>query len=262
MNLEVLVTTMHATNFDKYNEMNLQTDAIIANQADHCSYEETIINGHTVKMITTNTRGTSINRNMALSYATADYIMFADDDMIFENNYLAIIENEWKKKDKIDAIRFRSDSLDPSRPLSTTKQKKFTHASYTKIIHGGVCALVVNRKVLLKKNILFAIGYGPSQDISNGEDSIFLKQIHRNIKNFYTTNSLIANIKREDSTWFRGYTEKYFYNVGYLHSALYGRLAYLSTLRRAYKFSKKKEINYTLCEMFRFMKKGIKSFYS
>ena len=79
MKLEVLVTTMHQTDFSKYYDMILSTNAVIANQAD-CNCEETkIIGGHTVKLITTHTRGLSLNRNTAISNIsnTTEYIIFA-----------------------------------------------------------------------------------------------------------------------------------------------------------------------------------------
>ena len=39
MKLEVLVTTMHQKDISKYISMNLQTDAVIANQADRENFE-------------------------------------------------------------------------------------------------------------------------------------------------------------------------------------------------------------------------------
>ena len=66
MKLVVLVTTMHQNSFEIYSKMNLQTDAVIANQADENSYKETTIEGHSVRFITTDSRGLSRNRNIAL----------------------------------------------------------------------------------------------------------------------------------------------------------------------------------------------------
>ena len=52
--LEVLVTTMHQSDFSKFYQMNLQTNAVIANQTDKNEYVEANINGHRVKMVSTN----------------------------------------------------------------------------------------------------------------------------------------------------------------------------------------------------------------
>ncbi len=47
MGIEVLATTMHQTDLSKYKEMNLQTDAVLANQTDCFGYQEEIIDSAT-----------------------------------------------------------------------------------------------------------------------------------------------------------------------------------------------------------------------
>ena len=50
MKIEVLVTTMHQKDFSKYKEMNLQTDAVIANQAEHNSKEKNKLADFTISL--------------------------------------------------------------------------------------------------------------------------------------------------------------------------------------------------------------------
>ena len=116
--IEVLVTTMFQKDTSKYESMNLQTDAIIANQSDDCFYIEERKGDSTVKMVTTNTRGVSRNRNMALAYATAEYVMFADDDQVMVDNYEKVIEDEFRKCPNADAIKFYCESTNKDRPMS------------------------------------------------------------------------------------------------------------------------------------------------
>lgn len=258
MKIEVLVTTMHATGFEKFYEMNIQTDVVIANQADRCEYQETEINGCRVRMITTNTRGVSINRNIAMSYATADYIMFADDDMVFVDGYKDLIEKEFLEN--CEAICFYSQSLNDSR-LGRTRPIKRTRATARNIMSGGVWAVVVRRKFLLKHHMLFAIGYGPGTDRSMGEDSIFLKTLAQTTKKFYKSPTLVAYIKQEDSSWFDGYTDRYLENLGYLHGKIYGKLAYLSLVRRAYKLSKRNDVTESFLILLRQMYRGLHQYY-
>ena len=87
MNIQVLVTTMHQTGFEKFSEMNLQTDAVIANQTDKNEYLETVVDNCSVKLVSTDSRGLSRNRNIALSHANqnADFIIFSDDDLVFND---------------------------------------------------------------------------------------------------------------------------------------------------------------------------------
>lgn len=92
--IEVLVATMHQKDAGLYKRMNLQTDAIFCNQDDRLDFvEDTMDNGCRVKMYTTNERGVGRNRNLALSSATADICMLADDDMIYVDEYEAIVLN-------------------------------------------------------------------------------------------------------------------------------------------------------------------------
>ena len=95
MKLEVLVTTMHCNDLSIYKRMNLQTDAIIANQCDNDEVLCEVIDNHNVKMVSTNTRGVSLNRNIAINHSTADYILFSDDDLIFNNGYEKEINDEF-----------------------------------------------------------------------------------------------------------------------------------------------------------------------
>lgn len=55
--LELLIATMNQQDLKKYNEMNIKTDAIFANQADKYDYIEECIDNNKVKMITTKERG-------------------------------------------------------------------------------------------------------------------------------------------------------------------------------------------------------------
>ena len=79
--VEVLVATMHQTDFSLIDKMNIQSDAVFANQAQSCGYEEREINGNKVRMVTTNHRGVGRNRNLATLYAQGDILLFSDDDV-------------------------------------------------------------------------------------------------------------------------------------------------------------------------------------
>ena len=83
---EILCVTMHQNDFSKLTEMNVHSDIVYANQCDHTSYEEIEFEGHTAKMISTTTRGVGINRNLALTYATADICLMADDDVTYTDD--------------------------------------------------------------------------------------------------------------------------------------------------------------------------------
>ena len=87
---EILCVTMNQKDFSKIEEMNIHSNVVFANQANNVCYCEKEFNGSKAKMITTNTRGVGINRNIALMYANADICLFADDDVTYVNNVFEI----------------------------------------------------------------------------------------------------------------------------------------------------------------------------
>ncbi|MBQ7907215.1 MAG: glycosyltransferase family 2 protein [Clostridia bacterium] len=257
MNLEVLVTTMHQNDTSKYEQMNLKSDAIIANQANDCSFVEEKKGEHIVKMITTNTRGTSINRNMAIMYATANYIMFADDDMVLVDDYEQLVEEEFKKCPTADAIKFYCESTNPQRQLSFKKPKALKKATKRNIMSAGVVGLVLRRDFLEKNCIYFQKNIGPGNDIYCGEDSVFLSDILSAKAKMYVSPKLVSYINQGESSWNEGLTERRICAMGYIYSRVYGRAAILAMYRRAYLLRKKTK-NYSFLQLIQLMKKGMK----
>ena len=72
---EIACVTMHQKDFSKIQEMNIHSDVIFANQCDRTAYEEIAFEGHTARMISTETRGVGNNRNLALTYAKGDILL-------------------------------------------------------------------------------------------------------------------------------------------------------------------------------------------
>lgn len=82
----------------------------------------------------------------------------------------------------------------------------------------------------------------------------------RSVKNVYCSNEFIASISFEESTWYEGITPRYLRNVGYLNGVIYGRLAYLNLIRRAYKLSNKEKMKFFY--LLKWMYRGLKEYYS
>ena len=68
MTLEILITTMQQSDFSIIEEMNIKSDAVIANQCNENNYREIVVVGKSIKMISTTSRGLSRNRNIALAH--------------------------------------------------------------------------------------------------------------------------------------------------------------------------------------------------
>lgn len=255
--IQVLVTTMHQKDTSKYESMNLQTDAIIANQADDCFYTEEQKGEHTVKMITTNTRGLSVNRNIALMYATADYIMFADDDQVLIDGYEQVIEDEFKRCPRADAIKFYCESTNKDRPMSFKRPSKFHRVKKFEVMSSGVHCLIIKRECLLNNNLFYQSNLGSGAEIVCGEDTAFINDLLKLKIKLYASPTLLSYINQGESSWFKGYNEKYFTSIGYVYSRIYGKFALLAIYRRAYRL-KNKTKDFTFSKMVKIMKKGMK----
>lgn len=257
MNLEILVTTMHQNDTSKYEQMNLKSDAIIANQANDCSFVEEKKGDHTVKMITTNTRGLSVNRNIAIAYSTADYILFADDDVVFVDGYEKIIEEEFKKCPKANAIKFYCESTNPQRPLSFKKPKRLKATNKAAIMSAGVVCLAISRAFLENNGLYFQKNLGAGAEIFCGEDSAFFSDFFKARGKMYVSPMMIALVGQDESSWFKEYDERFFVSTGYVYGRIYGRMAIFAAIRRAYRM-KNKTKDYSFLQLIQLMKKGMK----
>lgn len=242
--IQTLVTTMFQTDDSKYEEMNLQTDAIIANQCDVNGFSERKSgNGKDVQLISTNTRGLSRNRNIAMAHSTADIIIFLDDDMVLFDGYGEIVEQEFISHPEAEVIKFFCPSSNPDRPLAYKQPTKFHKASKRELMSGGVIGVAVKRSCLDRVHLWFNNDMGPGTQIFCGEDSVFMSELINKKVKFYLSPIQIGFVKQEDSSWFRGYNEKYYLSTGYVYKCIYKGLALLAIIRRAWKMRGDDKVN-------------------
>jgi len=174
--LQVLVTTMHQTDLSKYSQMHLQTEAVIANQADRNEILTATINGCIAQLVTTATRGASRNRNIALAHTNqkVEYLLFSDDDFVFVDGYEQLVVNEFEAHPEAEAIKFNIHDLSVTRKISMRRISSFEKATKRNMSSSGVCGLVIRADVLKKYNLHFREDFGPGTENYCGEDTIFL----------------------------------------------------------------------------------------
>ena len=258
MQIQVLVPTMGATDFSKVEEMNLRsTGVIFANQTDHCGFErkEFPERGVSAVMISTNTRGVSLNRNIAMAYADAPIILFSDDDQRFADDFAQTVKTEFENHPEADGIKFVCRSTNPLRPLAYHGPAEFRKASFRVLMSAGVPAFAVRRGRLEKYDLQFPNSVGPGKEYNCGEDSVFMRNLLRSPLKIYCSPLCISEVSQEDSCWFKGYDEHYFITSGYIYGKIYGSFAPLMLVRKAWKLRKKAGM--TLWNMISLQKKGM-----
>ena len=92
-------------------------------------------------------------------------------------------------------------------------------------------SIAVRKEALERSKVWYSELFGGGAKYSNGEDSLFLKQCADCGLKMYATDVVIGKEEARESTWFKGYTEKFFFDRGVLFAFLYGNMAWLWTLR-------------------------------
>lgn len=258
MKIEVLVTTMYQKDFSKYSEMNLKTNAVIAHQSDFIGFEETEIDGKKVKLITTDTRGLSKNRNIAIENIgeDTDIIVFADDDLRFWDGYENIVSKVFESYPKADAIKFNINCI--SKRKICMKPIVVTHrATRREVTSWGVPCLAIKSSVIKEKKLSFNERFGTGTENFCGEDSIFLQELFKNRVSLYASPEYIADIDQSNSSWFEGYNQKYFITAGMIINEIYPFFSYLLVIRSALKASRRKISKLSFFEILKCYYKGI-----
>lgn len=257
MTLQVLVSTMYQTDYSIIEKMNIQSDAIVVNQCDCDSVTVFEKNGHSITWICTKERGVGRSRNRAILASTADVILFADEDVVYEDGYNDKVLYAFKNNKECALITFNLRSTNPDRPEYLTQKDSRIHIY--NCLRYGACRIAVKRNVLLYKNVWFSLLFGGGAEYQCGEDNIFITQCLQSGMKCFASSQMIGTVFQEESTWFKGYNAQYYYDRGALFSAMYNKwaLAYLFLFELKETILKKKN-NKTLFQKYKLGIDGIK----
>lgn len=263
MKVVVLISCMHQKDKSIIERTGIQTDVVVVNQCDEDKIEEyTFINKAgkecKVKFINTTERGLSRSRNMALKNAWGDYCIFADDDEILAEGYELIIQSAFERNPKADIVAYNYKDLNPrlknnyKKPITKEQEAPKNHC-YT----SGALSFKLSRIIL--KEIWFdpRIGAG-SGIISAGEESVWLTLARKRGLKVYQCPEFITTLSQANSTWFNGYNEKYFYDLGANLTARYGWIKYIYQFYYPYRLHK--ETKLSIWKQLYYINAGMKGF--
>ena len=106
MRVQVLVAAMNQYNHSLLEKMHIQSDVIVGNQCDFNGIEHFEYKGYSATYLNFEERGVGLNRNNTLMRATGDICLFADDDMVYVENYPELIEKAFWDYPDADIIAF------------------------------------------------------------------------------------------------------------------------------------------------------------
>ena len=238
--VEVVCVTMGQTDLSKAEEMHITGDAVFGNQADGFRKEQRVQDGRTVRMITTDTRGVGINRNIALLHAAGDILLLADDDICYADGYEDGVRQAYQAHPDADMIIFSMDITQNGRVIRQVKNRDGRLRLYRALRFGAsVCS--IRRESQRWANIWFSTQFGGGTRYAHGEDTLFILDAFRRGLRVYTSSFCLGTCAKDTSTCFHGFDEKYFYDQGVLYRTAFGIAAvplcirYCLRRRNAYK---------------------------
>ena len=191
--------------------------------------------------------------------ATADIICIADDDMIYTDTYRVDILKEFEMHPEADVIVFNVEAINGTRVAK--KITKFRRIGKRESREYGSVHIAIRNKKLMYKNIYFNTMFGSGSLYSCGEDTIFLKDLIEKGFRVYKSPVCIAQVDMSESTWFKGYNQKYFRDKGALIGATYPRISYLLVLIQSIRNSKSKLGSYkNFRKIFSWYAKGLEDY--
>ena len=231
MRLQLLVAAMHTDALTLAQNMKIDSDAIIVSQGDHYGFEELEYQGHKIRYFSMAERGVGLNRNTSLLRADGDICLFADEDIIYEKDYEQMVLSEFQKHPEADILIF---NVQAAEGRETYHNESFGRVRWYNCGRYPTYSFAARTDKLHKKNITFSLLFGGGAKYCNGEDSLFIAECIRKGLKVYKVPVMIGRENGRESTWFKGYDRKFFFDRGVLYSYLYGRLAQVMAFRFVY----------------------------
>lgn len=258
MRLQVLLSAMNIEGLDFLDEMNIQSDMILINQGAVHGAEAVSYRGHTIEIYSFRERGIGLSRNTALMRANADVVLFADDDCAYVDGYCDIVLQTFHEHPKADMIFFNLDSFNPERqePLDHS----FHRVSWYNCLKYGAVRIAARLEKLRKANVCFSLLFGGGARYSAGEDSLFIMDCLKRGLRLYTSPICIGTVRQEQSTWFQGYTKKYYHDRGALFCAISPHWAYFLCAQFVLRYRDHTRDVGGIWKAWKFMRNGVREY--
>jgi Glycosyl transferase family 2. len=230
---------------------------LIINQTDHEAYSENMIDGHLVRMYSTTQRGLSRSRNMALIHAKGDICILADDDCVMSDGYEQMILKAFDRHPNATAITF--NYYDPNKRTDNEKHIKKECEAPKRQSFSSV-SLAFKREVILKAGVWFNVNFGAGSGfVSAGEESLWEFDMRNKGLKLFQCPEYITEVQQQNSTWFNGFNEKYYYDLGAFLSARFkGVTKYIYQFYYPYRLRKNSSMS--IYKQLKWLMAGIKGY--
>jgi len=241
--VEIVMATMNQKDFSLLKKLNIKCDVLLANQTDINAYYEMKTPYYTARMVSTTTKGVGVNRNIGLAYSKGEILMFADDDFVYSEDMPETVERAFLELPNADVIIFGVDITKKGETIQRMLHKTGKLPVF-KSMKYGTHAIAIRRMSLLRENLKFNELFGGGCIYSHGEDSDFIFKCYRKGLKVYAYEYILGTTAKDESTWFKGFDEKYFYDAGALSNNTFGILSFAHILRLAIKAKSKDNMSF------------------
>lgn len=255
MTLQTLVAAVNADPVVLIQKMHTEKDVIVVNQCDHIGEETIPLANGVMQVVSMKERGVGLSRNTAIAHASAEILLFSDQDIVYEKGYSEGIMQAFAQHPEADMILF---NVGVAKERETYNNVEWKKVHWYNCGRYGAVSFAIRREALDRSGVQYSLLFGGGAKYSAGEDSLFLKQLMDKGIRVYTSPFFIGREDDSESTWFKGYTEKFFFDRGVLYHFLYGHLATLWGLRFLVVHRKKLCMDIALLRAFGILRKGIK----
>lgn len=234
MKLELLISAVNCEPEKLIKKMGVTGDGVLINQCGKSDEIQISSKTGKVRVFCFAEKGVGLSRNRAIEKATGDILLFSDDDIEYLQDYESIVLSEFEKHPEADALFFNVNVCEARRTYYNQDYKR------VHIYNGGrypAYSIAVRKSALDKAGVKYSLLFGGGAKYSCGEDSLFIRDCLKAGLKMYRTTALIGSeVEREggESTWFKGYDEKFFFDRGVLYYFLYKGLASLMGFRFVY----------------------------
>lgn len=228
MQLEMLISSVNQKPEELLELINAQCDVVLVNQCDRDGQEEFKDGSYTRRVFYRDERGVGKSRNLAIDNALGDILLFSDEDIRYRDGYAGDVLDEFNSHPEADVLLFNVEVCPQRR---TYWNEGYKRVRWYNCGRYPAYSIALRREALQKSGIRYSELFGGGAKYSNGEDSLFLKQCADKGLKMYSTEVVIGREEPRESTWFHGFTEKFFFDRGVLFAFLYGKTAWIWALR-------------------------------